>query len=78
MNSVKVKKTQNHSIKVISSQNQNEYISLADKEMDKRATEAVKSAVAKAEIWKKPVAKYDIKTRKVYVKYANGKKKYVE
>ena len=46
--------------------------------MDKRATEAVKSAVAKAEFCKKPVAKYDSKTYKVYVKYANGEKKYVE
>lgn len=78
MSIVKVKKIQNHTIKVISSTDQSEYISSSDLEMDKRATEAVKSAVAKAEFCKKPVAKFDSKTHKVYVKYPNGEKKYVE
>ncbi|MGN0325566.1 MAG: hypothetical protein ACI4DW_04600 [Lachnospiraceae bacterium] len=78
MSIVKVKKIRNHSVKVISSKDQSHYISLSDKEMDKRATEAVRSAVAKAEFCKKPVAGYDLETQKVYVKYANGEKKYVE
>lgn len=75
---VKVKRIKNHSIKVVSSTDQSKYISTSDKEMDKRATEAVKTAVAKAEFCKKPVAEYDLKTHRVYLKYANGEKKYVE
>lgn len=33
-------------------------------EMDARAIQAVKSALAKAEFCKKPVAKYDVKEKK--------------
>lgn len=76
--SVTVKKLQKYSVKVISSADQDQYISCSDKEMDKRAIEAVRAAVAKAEFCKKPVAKYDTKTHNAYVKYANGEEKNVE
>ncbi|WP_164516817.1 hypothetical protein [Clostridium transplantifaecale] len=46
--------------------------------MDARATQAVKAALAKAEFFKKPVAKYDLKTKRVYVEYADGEKKRVK
>lgn len=45
--------------------------------MDSRATAAVRSAIDKAKVCKKPVAKYDPVTKKAYVEYADGVKKYV-
>lgn len=46
--------------------------------MDKRASYAVKSAIEKAIICQKPIAKYDIDSKKTYIEYANGEKKYVK
>lgn len=48
-----------------------------DAEMDRRAIAAVKSAIEKAKVCKKPVAKYDVKTKRAYVEYADGVRKYV-
>lgn len=67
-----------HSIKVVASNEQKDFISSRDAEMDARATQAVKSAVAKAEFCKKPVARYDTAKKKAYVEYADGEKKYVD
>ena len=78
MSAVKVRSGKKHSIKVIASSEQKSFISSRDIEMDARATEAVKSAVAKAEFCKKPVAKYDVTTKRVYVEYSNGQNKYVQ
>lgn len=77
MSTIKVITGRNRSIKVVASSEQKEFISSHDAEMDARAAQAVKSAVAKAEFCKKPVARYDITTKKVYVEYADGEKKYV-
>ena len=52
-------------------------ISENDSEMDIRARCAVKSAIEKAEICKKPVAKYDAVLKKAYLEFANGERKYV-
>ncbi|HJB19475.1 MAG TPA: hypothetical protein H9782_09510 [Candidatus Bariatricus faecipullorum] len=49
-----------------------------DREMDKRATRAVKAAVEKAKVCRKPVAGYDIERKKAYIEYADGKRQYVE
>lgn len=46
--------------------------------MDIRASEAVKVAIRKAKICKKPIAKYDVVKKKAYIEYANGEIKYVE
>ena len=46
-------------------------------EMDIRAREAVKAAILKAEICKKPVAKYDMESRRAYLQYPDGRKVYV-
>lgn len=46
-------------------------------EMDIRAREAVKAAILKAEICKKPVAKYDMESRRAYLQYPDGRKEYV-
>ena len=53
-------------------------ISPEDQEMDKRATAAVKSAIDKAKVCKKPIAKYDSRKKKAYVIEADGVKRYVE
>lgn len=78
MAAVKIRKGKKHKIKVVASVDQKSVISKRDKEMDARATQAVKSAVSKAEFCKKPVAKYDTTARKAYIEYADGAKKYVE
>ena len=39
---------------------------------------AVKAAVDKAQFCKKSVAKYDVKNKKAYIEFADGKRKYVE
>ena len=80
MVTAKVKKIGNLSINVISDGSallENKFINEDDAEMDYRATEAVHSALDKARICKKPVAKYDAETKRAYVEYANGERKYV-
>jgi len=46
--------------------------------MDYRARKAVKAAINRAEICKKPIAKYDSVNRKAYLQNADSKKIYVE
>ena len=75
-----VKKIGNLSVKVVNGNDSlldNELISESDAEMDSRAQAAVRSAISKAKICKKPVAKYDAVAKKAYVEYADGEKKYV-
>ena len=57
---------------------QNNLISSNDAEMDRRATAAVQSAIDRARICKKPIAGYDIATKRAFVEYADGSKKYVD
>ena len=49
-----------------------------DKEMDDRATQAVKAALLKAQVCKKPIAKYDPKTREAYIVESSGNRRYVK
>lgn len=67
-----------YSVKIVDLSEQENYLSGQDAEMDARVVEAVKSAIAKAEFCKKPVARYDIENNKAYIEYADGVKKYVE
>ena len=53
-------------------------MTLSDNEMDERAVEAVKAAINKAKICKKPIAGYDKEKKRAYVEYANGERKYAE
>lgn len=48
-----------------------------EREMDMRAREAVEAAIKKAKVCKKPIARYDAKTRRAYLEYPNGEKVYV-
>ena len=65
-------------IKVISRQEEKEILSVSDSEMDRRAVEAVKAAINKAKICKKPRAGYDKEKKAAYIEYANGDRKYAE
>jgi len=78
MDTVKVIQGKKHTIKVVASNNQKEFISIGDVEMDARAVKAVKTAVDKAQFCKKPVAKYDFENKKAYIEYTAGVKKYVD
>jgi len=75
-----VRKIGNISVKVITDEatTDNSIITESEAEMDSRATAAVRSAINKATVCKKPVAKYDPILKKAYVEYANGERKYVE
>ena len=63
---------------VVKDLDQRAYISENDAEMDARAVEAVRAAVSKAIFCKKPVAKYDLETKRAYIEYPNGERKYVD
>lgn len=65
-------------VKVVSPEEQSQVLSDSDMEMDARARQAVKVAIEKAQFCKKPIARYDIETKRAYIEYANGKRKYVE
>lgn len=78
MDAVKIKEGKKHSIKVVVTSVQKDFISNSDEEMDARATQAVKSAVEKAKFCKKPIARYDKETKQAYVEYADGERKYVK
>lgn len=53
-------------------------LTVSDNEMDRRAVEAVKAAINKAKICKKPIAGYDKEKGVAYIEYANGERKYAE
>jgi hypothetical protein len=65
-------------VNVVAAEERQSVVSSRDAEMDARAVQAVKDAINKAEFCKKPIAKYDMETKKVYIQYADGKIKYVE
>ena len=65
-------------IKVVSHEEENTTLTASDNEMDERAVEAVKAAINKAKICKKPIAGYDKEKKVAYIEYANGERKYAE
>ena len=65
-------------IKVVSQEEEKNTLTVSDNEMDERAIEAVKAAINKAKICKKPIAGYDKEKKAAYVEYANGERKYAE
>ena len=68
----------NRLVTVVSPENVNAVLSETDIEMDYRAREAVKAAINRAEIYKKPIAKYDSANKKAYLQTADSKKIYIE
>lgn len=76
-----VKKVGNMTVKVVSDNDsvvRAKIISNNDIEMDRRAAAAVQSAIDKAKICKKPIARYDVATKRVFVEYADGSIQYVD
>ena len=65
-------------IKVVSREEEKKTLTVSDSEMDVRAIEAVKAAINKAKICKKPVAGYDKENKVAYIEYANGERKYAK
>lgn len=65
-------------IRVVSPEERDSVISESDAEMDYRAEEAVKAALHRAKVCKKPIARYDMDTKRKYIEYPNGERKYVE
>ena len=65
-------------VKVIDNTEKQDNLSQEDKDMDIRAKEAVKAALEKAKVYKKPIALYDIETKRAYIEDAEGNRRYVE
>ena len=65
-------------IKVVSQEEEKSTLTVSDNEMDQRAVEAVKAAINKAKICKKPIAGYDKEKKQAYIEYANGERKYAK
>ena len=65
-------------VKVIDNTEKQDNLSQEDKDMDIRANEAVKAAIEKAKVCKKPIARYDIETKRAYIEDAEGNRRYVE
>ena len=65
-------------VKVIDNTEKQDNLSQEDKDMDIRAKEAVKAALEKAKVCKKPIAHYDIETKRAYIEDAEGNRRYVE
>ena len=70
-----VKLNDNRSVTVVSSSSTT--ISQNEAEMDKRAKEAVKSAIHKAKTCRKPIARYDRVRQKAYIETEDGRRVYV-
>lgn len=68
----------NQEVTVVSPEEKDAYLTESDREMDRRAVEAVKAAIHRAEICKKPIAKYDEDAKRAYLLYPDGRKKYAE
>ena len=76
----KIRKIGKMSVKIVTDKGDrigNNIISERDVEMDNRAAAAVRSAITKEKVSKKPIAKYDPVTQKAYIEYSDGEKKYV-
>lgn len=66
------------SVKIIDNSEKQATLSQEDKDMDIRAKEAVKAALEKAKICRKPIARYDIEAKRAYIEDADGNRRYVE
>lgn len=65
-------------VKVVPPEEYRDFISEADAEMDYRAQEAVKAALHRAKVCKKSIARYDVDTKRAYMEYPNGERKYYD
>ena len=65
-------------IKTVTGKDIDKVLTKDDKDMDARAREAVRAAIEKAKFCKKPIAKYDVKTKRAYLEYPSGARRYVK
>ena len=65
------------SVRVVAPGELNTVLSPNDRDMDFRATEAVKAAIRRAEVCKKPIARYDKERRRAYIEMPDGERQYV-
>ena len=65
-------------VKVVSSSDINSTLTPEDIDMDNRAKEAVRVAIERTTFLNKPIGKYDLLTKRAYLEYPNGDKKYVD
>lgn len=72
-----VKINGNRSVLIVAKDSPKTALTQNDVEMDVRAKAAVKSAINRAIICKKPIAKYDRVSKKAYIENSNGEKRYV-
>ena len=76
-----VKKIGNMSVKVIINEDMSSCegsIRSSHAQMDNRPAAAVKSALYRAKVCKKPVARYDVATKRAFLEFADGSRKYVD
>lgn len=62
-------------VKVVPPEEYRDFISESDAEMDYRAQEAVKAALHRAKVCKKPIARYDMDTKKGIYRISKWRKK---
>jgi len=74
MSEVKLVKGSKWNIKVVEKELADQYISSNDAAMDRRAKEAVKAAISKAQVCHKPIAKYDAQSKQAYLQYPDGRR----
>ena len=74
----KIVNVKDRQIKVVPPEMARDNITLSDADMDNRARCAVRSALAKAKVCNKPIAKYDTEAKKAYIEYPDGTRKYIE
>lgn len=74
MEDIKTVKGAKRTVKIVPHSKERSFISKSDAEMDARAKHAVKTAVDKAKFCGKPVAKYDVKEKKAYLQYPDGRR----
>ncbi len=74
----KIVKKDNLNIRVIMPGEVDENLTEDDIEMDKRVNAAVKAAIERAKVCKKPIARYDPVAKKAYMEYPDGTRKYSE
>lgn len=67
----------NRLVTVISAEDVSTTITQSETEMDIRAREAVKSAIHRAKICKKPIARYDHIRQRAYIEDEYGTRAYV-
>lgn len=67
----------NKVVNIVTPESINSVLTEEDIEMDYRANEAVKAAINKAKVCKKPIARYDMTAKKAYIQMPDGEKVYV-